>query len=151
MSDLAKLDDVQNKLNKAIDFVKNNAIVVSFVVGAVPVIGGGFYTAITELNKAKDSLAAFTQIVEEFPAVQRKAEAATTKVQEQQELIMKLQERLSDAYINSREAKVMAEGTQRESRAAAHAAKVEIESSVGALRIEMNTLKRATSNPLGNK
>lgn len=149
MSDTEKLDSVQDKINKAIEFAKQNAMVVSFVVGAVPVIGGAFYTGITELNKAKDDLAAFHDIVEQFPGVQRKAEAATAKVQEQQEQIIKLQERLSDAYINSREAKVMAEATQREARAAAAASKTEIESSVSSLRTEMNTLKRATSNPLG--
>jgi len=149
MSDLDKLDQAQDKLNKAIDFAKKNAMVISFVVGAIPVIGGTFYTGITELNKAKDDLAAFHDIVEEFPSVKRKADSLTEKVNAQQETIIKLQEKLADAYINSREAKVLAESTQREARAAAAASKTEIESSVSSLRTEMNTLKRATSNPLG--
>ena len=151
MSDLEKLDSAQDKINKAIDFAKNNALVVSFVVGAIPVIGGAFYTGITELNKAKDDLAAFHDIVEAFPAVQRKAEAMTEKVNAQQETIIKMQEKLADALINSREAKIVAESTQKEARAAANASKVEIEATAHSLRTELNTLKRATTNPLGNR
>ena len=59
MSDLDKLDKVES----AIKFIKENSVVVGFVLAAVPVIGGGFYTAITELNKAKDALSQFTEIV----------------------------------------------------------------------------------------
>lgn len=145
MSDESKLEFAE----KWIDWAKKNTMLVSILTVAIPAVGGAFYTGITELNKAKDDLAAFHQIVEEFPAVQRKAEALTEKTQAQQETIMKMQEKLADALINSREAKIVAESTQKEARAAANASKVEIEATAHSLRTELNTLKRATTNPLG--
>ena len=62
MSDLDKID----KLEKAIKFVKENSVVVGFLLAAVPIIGGAFYTGITELNKAKDALSQFVTIEESY-------------------------------------------------------------------------------------
>lgn len=60
-----------------------------------------------------------------------------------------MQEKLSDALMASREAKIVSESTQKEARASANAQKVELEVTAASLKSEMNTLKRVTTNRLG--
>ena len=60
-----------------------------------------------------------------------------------------LQERLAEALMSAREAKIVSESVQKELRAGMAAQKVELESTTQALKSEMNTLKRATTNRLG--
>jgi len=80
----------------------------------------------------------------------RKVEALEEKVQELRENNIKLQERLNYAVMDAREAKVISESVQKELRAGLSAQKIELEITASSLRSEMNTLKRATTNRLGN-
>lgn len=146
MSDLEKLD----KLESAIKFVKENSVVVSFVLAAVPVIGGAFYTGITELNKAKADLSAFHDIVEAFPEVQSKVaslekENATLKerLNQTNESLGNTQLRLSDAYINAKEAKTKSDQVERTTSK-------ELELLGQSMKSELAAIKRATGNRLGN-
>jgi hypothetical protein len=146
MSDLDKLD----KLESAIKFVKENSVVVGFVLAAVPVIGGAFYTGITELNKAKDALSQFTEIVEQFgeykgkvATLERENAALKERLNQTNESVASTQMRLSDAYINAKEAKVKADQVERTTTR-------ELEILGQALKTEINAIKRATSNRLGN-
>jgi hypothetical protein len=68
---------------------------------------------------------------------------------EQRETIIKLQERLGEAVMAAREAKIVSESNQKELRAGLAAQKVELDVTSSTLRSEMNTLKRATTNRLG--
>jgi len=52
--------------------------------------------------------------------------------------------------MDAREAKVISESVQKELRAGLSAQKIELEITASSLRSEMNTLKRATTNRLGN-
>jgi uncharacterized coiled-coil protein SlyX len=72
-----------------------------------------------------------------------------TRQSEMRDSLAKLQDRASDATINAREAKVMAESTQKELRSGLSAQKTELDVTSSTLRSEMNTLKRATTNRLG--
>jgi uncharacterized coiled-coil protein SlyX len=91
----------------------------------------------------------FGDVASDASAAKRKVIALEEKVAEQREVIAKLQDRTSDATINAREAKVVSESVQKELRAGLAAQKVELEVTSGALRSEMNTLKRVTTNRLG--
>ena len=82
-------------------------------------------------------------------AAKRKVEALEEKVQDQRETIIKLQERLAEAVMAAREAKIVSESNQKELRAGLTAQKVELEVTANSLKSEMNTLKRATTNRLG--
>ena len=82
-------------------------------------------------------------------AAKRKVEALEEKVQDQRETIIKLQERLGEAVMAAREAKIVSESNQKELRAGLTAQKVELEVTANSLKSEMNTLKRATTNRLG--
>jgi chromosome segregation ATPase len=82
-------------------------------------------------------------------SAKRKVEALEEKMQEQRETIIKLQERLAEAHMAAREAKIVSESNQKELRAGLTAQKVELEVTANSLKSEMNTLKRATTNRLG--
>lgn len=145
MSDLDKLD----KLESAIKFVKENSVVVGFVLAAVPVIGGGFYTAITELNKAKDALSQFTEIVDEFGTLKSKVSTLEKdntylkeRLQSQAEQIGKAQDRLTDAVLDSKQAKAKADTVERVTTQ-------ELKILGDAMRSELNAIKRASTNRLG--
>ena len=113
MSDLDKID----KLEKAIKFVKENSVVVGFLLAAVPIIGGAFYTGITELNKAKDALSQFTEMTEGYAELKNKVKALETA---------------------------------NETRAQIVSIKAEVQAALDAVKVEMNAIRRATTNRLGN-
>jgi biopolymer transport protein ExbB/TolQ len=145
MSDLSKLDKVES----AIKFIKENSVVVGFVLAAVPVIGGGFYTAITELNKAKDALSQFTEIVDEFGTLKSKVSTLEKdntylkeRLQSQAEQIGKAQDRLTDAVLDSKQAKAKADTVERVTTQ-------ELKILGDAMRSELNAIKRASTNRLG--
>ena len=153
MSDLDKID----KLEKAIKFVKENSVVVGFVLAAVPIIGGAFYTGITELNKAKDALSQFTEMTEGYSELKSKVKALETanenlkeRLNNVAEGVIKVQDRTSEALLAGRQGQTIAESTQKETRAQIVSIKAEVQSALDAVKIEMNAIRKATTNRLGN-
>lgn len=149
MSDLEKLDQVQGFVNKWVTWAKQNTMVAGFIIAGVPAILGAGYTGITMFNEVKGMFEDFGSVAANASAAKRKADALEEKVAEQRETIAKMQERLADALMAAREAKIVAESTQKELRSGLAAQKVELEVTSSTLRSEMNTLKRATTNRLG--
>ena len=146
MSDSDKLD----KIESAIKFARENAIVLGFLGTAVPFIFGLGYTAITEINKAKDALSQFTDIVEQFGEykskvanLERDNASLKERLNQSNEALASTQMRLSDAYINAKEAKTKADQVERTTTR-------ELEILGSALKSEITAVKRATSNRLGN-
>jgi predicted RNase H-like nuclease (RuvC/YqgF family) len=146
MSDLQKLD----KIEAAIKFARENAIVLGFLGTAVPFIFGLGYTAITEINKAKDALSQFTDIVEQFSeykskvaTLERENAALKERLSQTNESVANTQMRLSDAYINAKEAKTKSDQVERTTTR-------ELEVLGQALKTEIQAVRRATSNRLGN-
>ena len=150
MSDLEKLDNVQNFVQKWVDWAKQNTMLAGFIITGIPVILGAGYTGITKFNEVKEMYESYSDTASDASTAKRKALALEEKVTEQRETIAKMQERLAEALMAAREAKIVAESAQKELRAGLSAQKVELEVTSGALRSEMNTLKRATTNRLGN-
>jgi biopolymer transport protein ExbB/TolQ len=146
MSDLQKLD----KIEAAIKFARENAIVLGFLGTAIPFVFGLGYTAITELNKAKDALSQFTEIVEQFGEVkgkvatlERENNNLRERLQTQSDQIGKAQDRLTDAVLDSKQAKAKSEAVERMTTQ-------ELKILGEAMKSELNAIKRATSNRLGN-
>ena len=129
MSDLDKLDKVQGFVEKWVTWAKQNTMLAGFIITGIPAILGAGYTGITKFNEVKEMYESYSDTVSDASTAKRKALALEEKVAEQRETIAKMQERL---------------------RAGLSAQKVELEVTSGALRSEMNTLKRATTNRLGN-
>ena len=149
MSDLDKLDNVQNFVQKWVDWAKQNTMVAGFIIAGVPAILGAGYTGITKFNEVKDMYEGYSDTSSAAFAAKRKVEALEEKVQDQRETIIKLQERLAEAVMAAREAKIVSESNQKELRAGLTAQKVELEVTANSLKSEMSTLKRATTNRLG--
>ena len=150
MSDLDKLDKVQGFVEKWVTWAKQNTMVAGIVITGIPAILGAGYVGITKFNEVKAMYEDFDSVSGAAYGSKRKVEALEEKVQELRETNIKLQERLNYAVMDAREAKVVSESVQKELRAGLSAQKVELEITASSLRSEMNTLKRATTNRLGN-
>ena len=149
MSDLEKLDKVQGFVDKWVTWAKQNTMVAGFIIAGVPVILGAGYTGITKFNEVKEMYEGYSDTASSAAAAERKVKILEEKVADQREVIAKMQERLAEALMAAREAKIVAESTQKELRSGLAAQKVELDVTSSTLRSEMNTLKRATTNRLG--
>jgi hypothetical protein len=150
MSDLEKLDQVQGFVDKWVTWAKQNTMVAGFIIAGVPAILGAGYTGITKFNEVKEMYEGYSDTASSASSAERKVKILEEKVADQREVIAKMQERLAEALMASREAKIVAESTQKELRSGLAAQKVELDVTSSTLRSEMNTLKRATTNRLGN-
>lgn len=150
MSDLEKIEAVTGKVQSLLDWAKQNTMLAGIVITIIPAVATFGYHVITSANELIGMYNDFGDVASDAAAAKRKVIALEEKVAEQREVIAKLQDRTSDATINAREAKVVSESVQKELRAGLAAQKVELEVTSGALRSEMNTLKRVTTNRLGN-
>lgn len=149
MSDLDKIEAATGKLQKLLDWAKQNTMLAGIVITVLPAIASGGYIVITRANEIVGMYNDFKSVADDAAAAKRKVIALEEKVLEQRETITKLQERSSDALVNAREAKIVSESVQKELRAGLSAQKVELEVTTSSLRSEMNSLKRATTNRLG--
>jgi uncharacterized coiled-coil protein SlyX len=149
MSDLNKLDQVQGFVDKWVTWAKQNTMVAGFIIAGVPAILGAGYTGITKFNEVKEMYEGYSDTASSASAAERKVKVLEEKVADQREVIAKMQERLAEALMAAREAKIVAESTQKELRSGLAAQKVELDVTSSTLRSEMNTLKRATTNRLG--
>lgn len=149
MSDLKKIEAATSKLQKLLDWAKQNTMLAGIVITVLPAIASGGYITITKANEIIGMYNDFSDVAADAATAKRKVIALEEKVLEQRETITKLQERSSDALVNAREAKIVSESVQKELRAGLSAQKVELEVTTSSLRSEMNSLKRATTNRLG--
>jgi hypothetical protein len=149
MSDLKKLDQVQGFVDKWVTWAKQNTMIAGFIIAGVPVILGAGYTGITKFNEVKEMYEGYSDTAASASSAERKVKLLEEKVADQREVIAKMQERLAEALMAAREAKIVAESTQKELRSGMAAQKVELDVTSSTLRSEMNTLKRATTNRLG--
>ena len=53
MSDLDKLDNVQNFVQKWVNWAKQNTMIAGILITGIPAIGAFSYTAITKFNEVK--------------------------------------------------------------------------------------------------
>ena len=149
MSYLQKLDNIKGFVDKWVDWAKQNTMVAGILITGIPIILGAGYTGITKFNEVKEMYESYSDTASTASSADRRVKALEEKVQEQRETVMKLQERLAEALMSAREAKIVSESVQKELRSGLVAQKVELDSTTAALRSEMNSLKRATTNRLG--
>ena len=149
MCDLDKLESATNKLQSLIDWAKQNTMMVGILITVVPAIFVAGYQGITKFNEVKAMYEDFDSVAGNASSAKRKVEALEEKVQELRETNIKLQERLAEAVMSAREAKIVSESNQKELRAGLSAQSVELKVTSDTLRSEMNSLKRATTNRLG--
>lgn len=144
-----KLDKVQGFVEKWVNWAKQNTMIAGILITGIPAIGAFSYQAITKFNEVKGMYEDFDGVAGNASAAKRKVEALEEKVAELREAQVKLQERSSEALINAREAKLSSESTQREVRSLARAQETELKAMTESVRSELNSIKRATTNRLG--
>ena len=141
-------------LDKILELIKsikdNPTVLVTIVFASVGTIATVTYQGITYFNEGKEMVTTYGETASTASYAKRKVDLLEEKVISQQETIIKMQEKLSDALMASREAKVLSDSTQKELRAGLSAQKIELEVTAQSLKSDMNTLKRATTNRLGN-
>lgn len=150
MSDLDKIEAVTGKLQKALDWAKQNTMLAGIVITIVPGVFVAGYQGITKFNEVKAMYEDFDGVASNASSAKRKVESLEEKVAELRETNIKLQERLAEAVMAAREAKIVSESNQKELRAGLAAQKIELEVTSSSLKSEMNTLKRATTSRLGS-
>lgn len=146
MSDKGLVDKAQS----LIDWAKQNTMIVGILITVIPSIMAGGYMVITKANEIIAMYNEFNDVAGNASSAMRKAERLEEKVASQQEAIIKMQERLSDTMLNAREAKTVAESTQKEVRSLARAQEVELKAMNDSMRTELNAIKKASTNRLGN-
>lgn len=139
-------------LNKLIELVKNikdnPTVIIGIVFASVGTIASGSYYIITKANEINSIITNYDETAGQASKAIREVEYLKEKVNSQSETIIKLQEKTGDALMNAREAKVVADSTQKESRSAVAGIKSELDIQNNALRSEMQAIRRATVNPL---
>lgn len=139
------------EITKLFESIKNNPTVIwGIIFASLGTIGTVSYQAITKYNAVSAIVTGYDDTASDASKAKDGVENLTARVNAQQETLMKLQEKASDALLDAREAKIIAESTQKEARASALAQKTELDATTNALRSEMNSIKRATTNRLGN-
>jgi hypothetical protein len=149
MSDLNKLDAVEGFVSKWVAWAKQNTMLAGFIMMGIPAILGAGYTGITKFNQVKQMYEGYSDTAISASIAEKKVKVLEEKLSDQREVIAKMQERLAESLMASREAKIISESTQKELRSGLSAQKIELEVTSNSLRSEMNTLKRATTNRLG--
>lgn len=149
--------------NKTYSVSLSSQMILGLIVTFLPLIGGAAYSGIKFWSQMEKTIAAVdkfkpyddTQFKERQQAFEIEIKALKERQLALTEQAVRIAEKSSDAITVAREAKVISSGAVAESAAAnrevqarLNALKQEIDSTVAALRVEMNALKRATSNPL---
>ena len=152
--------------NKSYSVSLSSQMILGLLVTFLPIIGGAAYTGInfwSKMNKTIESVEKFKPYDDaDIRELVTKFEIEMKAVRERQQAIaeqaIRVTEKASDAIALARETKAIAAGAASENAAMARevqarltALKQDIDSSASALRAEMGVLKRATTNPLGNR
>lgn len=151
--------------NKTYSLNLSSQMILGLIVTFLPIIGGAAYTGINfwaKMNKTIEAVDRFKPYDDtDFREKIRVFEIEMKSVKERQiniaEQAVKVAEKASDAVALARETKAIAAGSatenaaqSREVQARLAALKQDLDNTAAALRSEMNMLKKATTNKLGN-
>lgn len=139
-----------NKIIELFKSIKNNpTVIIGIVFASIGTIASGSYYIITKANEINAIITNYDETAGQAKKAMREVEYLKERVSSQAETIIKLQEKAGDGFMTAREAKVIAESTQKESRSAIAGIKSELDVQNNSLRSEMQAIRRATVNPLG--
>ena len=140
-------------LNKIIELFKsikdNPTVIIGLVFASIGTIASGSYVVITKYNEIDGIVTGYAETQAQACKAVRDIEYLKERVSSQAETIMKLQEKAGDGFMIAREAKVIADSTQKEARSGIAGIKSELDIQNNSLRSEMQAIRRATVNPLG--
>lgn len=168
---MMKLEDATNFLKA---FSSNPTVIWGTLFTVIPSVFFGGYTAITRYNEMVSVIDENKEIVKRAASQSKELAELRVRLDQEQaartselsaktielnaikdrqvqlsEAMIRVSEKASDAIALARETKAIAEGSQKESRAALAGIRSELETTNQSLRTEMQVLRRATVNPLG--
>lgn len=133
--------------NKTFSLTLSSKTMLTLVLTALPILGGGAYYGITLYNK-------MLSVINKFDA--NKVIMLEEQLNEQRERYVelmqtniRLQEKASEAIALAREAKAVSSGTAREVDASLTSIRSEVKSQIDGVNDKMKALQKATTNPLG--
>ena len=153
--------------NKTYSFSLSSQMILGLILTGLPVIGGAAYGGLKFYSKMEKTIEAVdaskpyddSEVRQQLQVLQIESKATKERMLQSMEAAVRIQEKASDAIALARETHAIAKGSAAEAKAVTESqgrevnAKLaqlqqQIESTTAALRSEMNTLKRATTNPL---
>ena len=132
--------------NKTFSLTLSSKTMLTLVLAALPIIGGGAYYGITLYNKMLSVINKFdyTKVV----MLEEQLNDQRERYVELMQTNIRLQEKASEAIALAREAKAVSSGTSREVEAALSSIRSEVKSQIDGVNDKMRALQKATTNPL---
>jgi hypothetical protein len=132
--------------NKTFSLTLSSKTMLTLVLAALPIIGGGAYYGITLYNKMLSVINKFdyTKVV----MLEEQLNDQRERYVELMQTNIRLQEKASEAIALAREAKAVSSGTSREVEAALSSIRNEVKSQIDGVNDKMRALQKATTNPL---
>jgi ABC-type phosphate transport system auxiliary subunit len=132
-------------------------VMLGIILTALPVLGGSAYAGITFYNKMVSTIEAVegykpyddAELASRVAALEIENKALKERLFQYMESTVKTQEKASEALALGRETKAVADGTSREVKSSLDSIRAELKSTTQSLETQMNTLRRASTNPLG--
>ena len=132
--------------NKTFSLTLSSKTMLTLVLAALPILGGGAYYGITLYNKMLSVINKFdyTKVV----MLEEQLNDQRERYVELMQTNIRLQEKASEAIALAREAKAVSSGTSREVDAALSSIRSEVKSQIDGVNDKMKALQKATTNPL---
>ena len=132
--------------NKTFSLTLSSRTMLTLVLAALPIIGGGAYYGITLYNK-------MLSVINKFDAnkvvmLEEQLNDQRERYVELMQTNIRLQEKASEAIALAREAKAVSSGTSREVEASLSSIRSEVKSQIDGVNDKMRALQKATTNPL---
>ena len=143
--------------NKTFSLTLSPTMLITILLAAISALGSGGYYGVTLYNRAMAAIESVegykpyddTDLKAKVQKLEIESDNAKDRFLALSDNSNKLTEKLANVSVLATESKVLAESTSRETNSRLLGLKQELDSTSGALRNEMNALKRASVNPLG--
>lgn len=143
--------------SKTFSLTLSPTMMVTGLLAVISALGSGGYYGVTLYNRAMAAIESVegykpyddTELLSKMQKLEIENNGFKDRFLTLSDSTNKLTEKVASVSVTATEAKVLAESTSRETNSRLLGIKQEMESTSSALRNEMNSLKRATVNPLG--
>lgn len=119
-----------------------------------PIVLGSGYAGVTFWNKMLKTIEAsegLSDIKQDIKELKLQVSAIKERQLEGLNANVRLQEKVADAYVLSKESSAISQSTQRELKASTEAIKSEVETMIKSVEDKLDVIKRATTNPLDRR
>jgi len=119
-----------------------------------PIVLGSGYAGVVfieKMNKTIEATGKFKVIEDDIHTLQLTVESIKERQLEGLNTNVRLQEKVSDAYVLAKESSAISQSTQRELKATTEAIKSEVETMIKSVEDKLDVIKRATTNPLDRR